>query len=178
MLNIPTNKRLPTRLINPRDDGTHKPRPKPALVQTTAHQIRERLGADIPLFPQAVHVHFVAEELGDGADVCREPRQAQVGLRAVGEDFGEVVGDCQGLQAQAQVASYRDAVFAGHCYAGAAVWGRVSREVHVALGSGCARVLIEKGEDMVAFAQPALEKCRFISLFRVDGDVRSDVEKV
>ena len=120
-VDIPANKRLPTRLINPRNNRTHKPRPKPALIQTTADQIREGLRADIPLLPQAIHVHFVAEELGDRADVRRQPGQAQVGLRAVGEDFGEVVADGEGLEPEAQVAGDGYAVFACHCYAGAAV---------------------------------------------------------
>ena len=121
VLYIPTNKRLPRSLVDARDHGTHKPRAKPPLVQTTAHQIGERLRTDISLFPQPVHVDFVSEELADGADVGREPREAEVDLRAVGEDFGEVVGDGEGLEAEAQVAGDGYAVLAYHCYAGAAV---------------------------------------------------------
>ena len=43
-------------------------------------------------------------------------------LRAVGEDFGEAVGDGHALEAEAEIARYGYAVFAYHCYAGAAVY--------------------------------------------------------
>ncbi len=43
-------------------------------------------------------------------------------LRTVGEDLGEVVGDCEGLEAEAKVAGDGYAVFSDHCYAGAAIY--------------------------------------------------------
>ena len=64
---------------------------------------------------------LVSEELGDGLDVCRETREAKVDLRAVGEDFGEVVADGQGLETEAQVAGDGDTVLADHGHASAAV---------------------------------------------------------
>ena len=89
--NIPANKRVPIRLINPRNHRTHKPRPEPPLIQTRTDQIRKRLWTYIPLLPQPVHVDFVAKQLGDGGDVGGEARKAEVDLGAVGEDLGEVV---------------------------------------------------------------------------------------
>ena len=64
---------------------------------------------------------LVSEELGDGLDICREAGKAEVDLRAVGEDLGEVVADGEGLKAEAQVAGDGNTVFADHGYAGAAV---------------------------------------------------------
>ena len=70
---------------------------------------------------------LVSEELRDGLDVCREAREAEVDLRTVGEDLGEVVADGQGLEAEAQVAGDGHAVLADHGYAGAAVCSDVSQ---------------------------------------------------
>lgn len=69
---------------------------------------------------------LVSEELRDGLHIGRQAGQAQVHLRAVGEDLGEVVADGQRLHAEAQVASDGHAVFADHGDAGTAVWGIVS----------------------------------------------------
>ena len=46
-------------------------------------------------------------------------------LRAVGEDFGEIVGDGERLEAETEIAGDGYAVFSDHCYAGAAVWETV-----------------------------------------------------
>lgn len=81
----------------------------------------QRLWADVAFFSEAVHVDFVAEGVGDGLDVCGESRQAEVGGRAVREDFGEVVGYGERLHAEAQVAGNGDAVFAHHGDKSAAV---------------------------------------------------------
>lgn len=109
-------------MVQPCNHRAHKIWPKPLLIQTGRHQIRHRLRRYLALLAQAVHVDFVAEEVGDGGDVGGEAGETEVDV-AVGEDFGEVVRDGEGLQAQAQVAGYGYAVFAYHSYAGAAIWG-------------------------------------------------------
>ena len=108
-------------MIYPRDDRTYKPRPEPLLVQTARHQIRQRLGTDIPLFSQAVHVNLIPEGVTNGLNVCGEARETEVDGGGVREDLGEVVGYREGLQAEAEVAGYGDAVFADHGDEGAAV---------------------------------------------------------
>lgn len=116
------DKRLPRLRIEPRDDGTDEVRPEAALVQGAGDEVRERRGRDRPLLAQAVHVDFVAEEVGHGGHVGGEARQPEVD-GAVGEDLGEVVGHGEGLEAEAQVARDGDAVFAHHGDAGSAIWG-------------------------------------------------------
>lgn len=66
------------------------------------------------LFAQAVHVDLVAEEVRDGVNIGCKARQAKIGGGSEVEDLGEVVGDGQGLHAQAEVAGYGDAVLAHH----------------------------------------------------------------
>lgn len=73
------------------------------------------------LLAQAVHVDLVAEEIRDGVDVGCETSQAEVGGGSVVEDLGEVVGDCQGLHAQAEIAGNGDAVLADHGDTGTAI---------------------------------------------------------
>ena len=108
-------------MINARNHGADKIRAEALLVQARGHQVRHGLRGDLPLFAQAVHVDFEAEEVADGADVGGETRQAEVDV-AVGEDLGEVVRDGQRLQPEAQVACDGHAVFADHGDAGTAVW--------------------------------------------------------
>lgn len=108
-----------------RHDGADEPRPEALLVQARADEVRHRAGADLALFAQAVHVHFVAHQVRDGGDVGGEAGQAEVEVRAVGEDLGEVVRDGEGLEAEAEVAGDGDAVFARHGEAGSAIfWER------------------------------------------------------
>lgn len=64
---------------------------------------------------------LVSEELGNGLDVGRKACEAQVHLRAVGEDLGEVVADGEGLETEAQIAGDGDTVLADHGNAGTAV---------------------------------------------------------
>jgi hypothetical protein len=117
----PADERLPTRMVDPCQHRTDEERPKPPLIQTRAHEVGERLGADVALLSQSVHVHFVAEEVGYRQDVCRQTCQAEVDAGAVLEDFREVVRYCERLKAQAEIAGDRYAVFADHGHAGAAV---------------------------------------------------------
>lgn len=121
MYSIPANERLARRLIDARHNRTHKPRAKPPLIQTTAHEIREGLRTYIAFFSQSVHVDFVSEEFGDGGDIRGETSEAEVGGGSEVEDFGEVVRDGESLEAEAEVTSYCYAVFACHRYAGAAI---------------------------------------------------------
>ena len=108
-------------MIYSRDDRTYKPRPEPLLIQTARHQIRQRLRTDVPLFAQSVHVDFIPEGVADSLDVCGEASETEVDGRGVREDLGEVVGYREGLQAEAEVAGYGDAVFADHGDESAAV---------------------------------------------------------
>jgi hypothetical protein len=64
---------------------------------------------------------LVSEELRDSLDVGRKACEAEVDLRAVGEDLGEVVADGEGLEAEAQIAGDGDAILADHGNAGTAV---------------------------------------------------------
>jgi hypothetical protein len=118
----PAYERLSGRMIDSSQHRTDEERAKPPLVETAADQIGERLGCDLSLLAEPVHVDFVAEEVGYGADVGRQTGEPEVARRGVVEDLGEVVGDGEGLQAEAEVAGYGDAVFADHCDAGAAIW--------------------------------------------------------
>lgn len=112
---------LPRRTVDASQYRAHKPRAEPPLVQTTRDQVRQRLGGDVALFSQPVHVHFVAEGVGDGLDVCGQAGETEEDGWGVVEDFGEVVRYGEGLQAEAEVAGYGDAVFTDHRYAGAAI---------------------------------------------------------
>ena len=51
--------------------------------------------------------------------------------------LGEVVGDCEGLETEAEIAGYGYAVLAGHGHAGAAIWERVSQWEGEVLGVKC-----------------------------------------
>ena len=110
-------------MVDPRHDRADEIRAKPLLVQTARHQVGHGLRRDLALLAQAVHVYFVAEEIRHGGDVGGESREPEVDV-AVGEDFWEVIRYREGLEAEAQVAGYGDAVFADHGDAGAAVWER------------------------------------------------------
>lgn len=112
---------LPGLLVDAGDDGADEEGPEPALVQGAGDEVCEGGRRDVALLAQAVHVDLVAEEVGDGAHVGGQARQAQVHV-AVVEDLGEVVGDGQGLETETQVAGYGDAVLADHGHAGAAIW--------------------------------------------------------
>jgi hypothetical protein len=116
----PTDERLPTRLVDTRNHRTNEVRAEAFLIQTRAHEVRHGLGADVAFLAEAIHVDFVAEEVGHGVDVGGEAREAEEDV-AVLEDLGEVVGHGEGLHAEAQVARYGYAVLADHGHAGAAV---------------------------------------------------------
>lgn len=73
------------------------------------------------LLAQAIHVDLVAEEVRDGIHVGCEASQTEIGGGGVVEDLGEVVGDGQGLHAQAEVAGNGDAVLAHHGDTGTAI---------------------------------------------------------
>lgn len=118
----PADKWLARLGVQPRNDGGDKPRTEAALVQGGRYKVGKGAGGDLALFAEAVHVYFVAEEVRDGGHVGGEAGEAEEDVVAVLEDFGEVVGDGEGLEAEAEVAGYGYAVFAYHCYAGAAVW--------------------------------------------------------
>lgn len=111
-------------VVDAGNDGADKVRAEAALVEGRRDEVGHGLGRDLALLAQAVHVDFVAEEVGDGRHVRGQPRQAQV-HGAVVEDLGEVVGHGQGLHAQPQVAGDGHAVFAHHRDTGAAVWWRM-----------------------------------------------------
>lgn len=115
-----TDKRLAALLVDSCYYRADKVGPEALLVQGGGDQVGHGGGRDVALLAQAVHVDLVAEQIRDGGDVRREPREAQVDV-AVGEDLGEVVADRQGLETEAQIAGYGYAVFANHCYAGAAI---------------------------------------------------------
>lgn len=134
-------------MVDPRNHRTDEVRAKPFLVQRTANQIRHRLRADLSLFPQTIHVDFVAEKVCDGADICCEASETEVYV-TVGEDLGEVVRDCEGLETEAEIAGYSDTVFADHGNAGTAIWRKllVLESVGVDFRVEC-RVLIENGFD-------------------------------
>ena len=72
------------------------------------------------LLTQAVHVDLVTEQLADSLDIGGETSQAKVHI-AVVEDLGEVVGDGQGLETEAEIAGDGDTVLANHGNAGTAV---------------------------------------------------------
>lgn len=116
----PTDERLPRLLIDASNNRADEERPEAALVQRAGHQVGEGRRGDVALLAQAVHVDLVAEQVGNGADVRGQPRQPKVDV-AVGEDLGEVVGDGEGLQAEAEIARDRYAVLADHGHAGAAI---------------------------------------------------------
>lgn len=101
-------------------DGRCEVGPKALLIQARADQIRQHLRLDLALLPQPVHVDAEAEELAEAYDVGGETGQAEEDV-AIGEDLGEVGGDSERLQAQAQVARDGHAVLAHHGDAGAAI---------------------------------------------------------
>ena len=108
-------------MVDPREHRADEVGPEALLVQAARDKVRERLRADVALLTQPVHVDFVAEEVGHGAHVGGEAREPEVERGCVGEDFREVVGYGEGLQAEAQVAGDGDAVAPDHGHAGAAV---------------------------------------------------------
>lgn len=73
------------------------------------------------LLTQAVHVDFVTEQLADSLDIGGETSQAEVYV-AVVEDLGEVVGNSQGLETEAEIAGDGDTVLADHGNTGTAVY--------------------------------------------------------
>jgi len=78
-------------MVDSRQHWTNKERPKSSLIQTAGDQIGEGLGCDLSFLAETVHVDFVAEEIGDGAHVCREASEPQIARGCVVEDLGEVV---------------------------------------------------------------------------------------
>lgn len=103
------------------DDGTDEVGAEAALVQGRGDEVGEGGGRDVALLAQAVHVDLVAEQVGDGGHVGGEAGQTEEDV-AVLEDLGEVVGHGQGLQTQAQIAGYGNAVLAHHGHAGATIF--------------------------------------------------------
>jgi hypothetical protein len=87
----PADERLSGGMIDSRQHRTHKERPKPSLVETAADQVRKRLGRDLSLLAEPVHVDFVAEEVGDCAHVGREASEPEVARRGVVKDLGKVI---------------------------------------------------------------------------------------
>lgn len=132
-------------MIDARNHGADKVRPKALLVQTRRHQVRHRLRGDLPFLAQAVHVDFEAQEIADGIDVGGEAGEPEVDV-TVGEDFGEVVGNGQGLQAEAEVAGDGDAVFADHGDAGSAIWTGLGGCCEGMVSIDAGYVLMLKGE--------------------------------
>jgi hypothetical protein len=112
------------------DNGRDKVRAEAALVEGGGDEVGKGARGDGALLAQAVHVDLVAEEVADGADVGGQAGQAQEDV-AVLEDFGEVVGDGQGLEAEAEIAGDGDAVLADHGDAGTAVWGELAGKFDV-----------------------------------------------
>jgi len=92
------DERLPGLWVEARDDGADEVGAEAALVEGGGDEVGEGRGRDGPLLAQAVHVDFVAEQVGHGDHVGGEAGQAEVD-GAVGEDLGEVVGHGEGLQA-------------------------------------------------------------------------------
>lgn len=117
----PTDKRLSSLLIQTSNYRADKVRSKPLLIQRARNQVGHRGWRDVSFLAQAVHVDFVAEEVGDGGDVGCEACETKVDI-TVGEDLGEVVADGEGLEAKTEVAGYGNTVFPHHCYAGAAIF--------------------------------------------------------
>lgn len=74
------------------------------------------------LLAQPVHVDLVTEEIGDSIDISSQSSQAEVGGGGVIEDLGKIVGDGQGLHAQAEIACDGNAVLAHHGDTGTAIW--------------------------------------------------------
>ena len=116
----PADERLPRCLVDTRDDGADKVRTEPLLIQRRRDEVGHGLGRDVALLAQAVHVDFVAEQVGHGRHVGGESRQAQEYV-AVLEDLGEVVRYCERLHAEAEIAGDGYAVLAHHGHTGAAV---------------------------------------------------------
>lgn len=102
------------------DDGGDKVGAEAALVERRGDEVGKGSGRDGALLAQAVHVDLVAEDVAHGADVGGQARQAEEDV-AVLEDLGEVVGDGEGLEAEAEIACDGDAVLADHGDGGAAV---------------------------------------------------------
>ena len=115
------DERLSRGMVDAGNHWTNKVRAESFLIQCRAHKVRHGLRGYGSLLAQAVEVHFVTKEIGDSGDVGSKASEAEVD-RAVGEYFGEGIGDCEGLHAQAQVAGDGDAVLADHGDAGTAVW--------------------------------------------------------
>jgi hypothetical protein len=118
------DERLSRGLVDSCNDWADEVRAKSLLIQRRGDEVRHGLWADVALLAQAVHVYFVAEEVRDGSNICGESRQTQKDV-AILEDLGEVVGDCEGLHAEAEIASNGHAVLANHGYRGAAVYAYV-----------------------------------------------------
>lgn len=106
--------------LETRNDRADEVGAKPALVQRRRNEVGEGRGRDVALLAQTVHVDLVSEEVGDGCDIRGESRQAEEDI-AVLEDLGEVVGYCEGLETEAQVAGDSDTVLAYHGHAGTAI---------------------------------------------------------
>ena len=101
-------------------DGRDEVWPEAALVQARRNEVRKGPRRDVALLAQSVQVNLVAEKIRDGRHVGSEPRQPQEYV-AVLKHFGEVVGDGEGLEAEAEIAGDGDAVLADHGDTGASV---------------------------------------------------------
>lgn len=81
-------------------------------------------------FVQMVYVYFVVEEVVDGVDIGGQIGEIEEDV-VVLEDFGEVVGDGEGLEVEVQVVSDGDVVFVDYGDVGVVVW-----RVGVSIGRG------------------------------------------
>lgn len=59
-------------MVDARNYWRDKVRSKPPLVQTAGDEIGHGLGRNGAFFAEAIHVHFVAEKIGDGGYVGGE----------------------------------------------------------------------------------------------------------
>ena len=117
----PADEWLSRCLVDTRNNRAHEVGSEPSFVQTRADEVGHSLWADVPLLAQAVHVDFVAEEIRDGGYVGCETCETQEDISVL-EYLREVVGDGEGLHAEAEIAGDGNAILAHHGNTGAAVY--------------------------------------------------------
>lgn len=130
--------------------GLTKNGPKRFSYKDELTRLARVWGGDIAFLAQAVHVDLVAEEVRDGVDIGGETSQAEVEGWGVVEDLGEVVGDGQGLHAQAEVAGDGDAVLAHHGDTGTAICVKISTLMDWLSEARYIRTDVEGGTLMMA----------------------------
>lgn len=86
-------------MVDAGNDGADKVGTEAAFVESTRHEVGHCLRRDLALFAETVHVDLVAEEFADRRHIGGKASETEVDV-AVGEDFGKVVGYCQGLETE------------------------------------------------------------------------------